>query len=112
MAMAQKQRDEQVAFAEKQRLDEISRDHRSIRLDEIREHASQVDRQRAEAHDRRRQQRLSSHLKMPQYDVNINFYRDRLDNINLSSPESRRITGSPKKILAMSENNRAQLAKK
>ena len=44
MAMAQKQRDEQVAFAEKQRLDEISRDHRSIRLDEIREHASHVDR--------------------------------------------------------------------
>ena len=71
-----------------------------------------MDRQRAEAHDRRRQQRLSSHLKMPEYDVNINFYRDRLENINLSSPESRRVTGSPKKILAMSENNRAQLAKK
>ena len=41
-------------MSEKRKLEAISKEHRPIRLDEIREHATVVDQQRAEAHDKRR----------------------------------------------------------
>ena len=73
-------------MVENRKLAKISELHRPIRLDEIREHASNVDNQRAEAHDKRRQQRLSSHLHIPQYNVNIASYKDRLEKVAMYSP--------------------------
>ena len=51
---------------------------------------------------------------MPQYDVNISSYKDRLETVQVYSPgsESKRIVGAQKHLSAMSENNRAALASK